>query len=109
MIVDNFMPPTLEERYADLTRNNIDFKVVLRLPRIPNGVKFQNARLIGSGVHSEVYCVTASYKNKTITAVLKIFSQIWKERFEAEVHSYEFFEHSSLFGVIPIVYGCDKD
>jgi len=90
-------------------RNNIDPKLVAPLPRIPKAVKFQNSNLIGSGVHSEVYSVLATYKNRTITAALKIFSATWKERFEAEVQSYEFLEHFSVSGVVPIAYGCGRD
>src|SRR5271154_760651 len=97
------------EQWAYATRNNIDPKIVSRLPRIPKAVKFSNAKLIGSGVHSEVYSVSATYKKRTVTAALKIFSERWTEKFEKEVGSYEFLEHFSVWGVVPVAYGCDKD
>jgi len=100
---------TQAERWAYATRNNIDLKLVSHLPRIPKAVKFSNAKLIGSGVHSEVYSVSAIYRKRTVIAALKIFSERWKEKFDKEVHSYEFLEHFSVWGVIPIAYGCDRD
>ena len=95
--------------WADATKDNIDPKLVSRLPRIPKSVQFRNAKLVGFGVHSEVYSVSASYKNRTVTVALKLFSERWKERFEAEVHAYEFLEHFSVWGVVPVSYGCDRD
>lgn len=94
---------------AQPVNNDIDPKVVSRLPRIPKAVRFQDARVLGHGVHSEVYSVTATYKNRTITAALKFFSGRWKERFEAEVQAYEFLEHNSLYGIVPIAFGCGRD
>ena len=96
-------------RYADLTRNNIDPKIVPHLPRIPKAVQFRDAKFVGNGLHSEVYSVTVSYKKRTAFVALKIFPEKWKRRFEAEVQSYEFLEHSSVWGVVPISYGCARD
>jgi len=100
---------TDDEGWAEATKDNIDPKVVRPLPRIPKAVSFQNARLVGSGLHSEVYSVSATYKTKTVTVALKFFSEAWKEKFEAEVRAYEFLVHSSVSGVVPTVYGCDRD
>ena len=94
----------------DFNKNNIDPKIVSRLPRIPKAAKFQNAKLIGSGLHSKVYSVSVTYRKKTIAAVLKVFSEErWKENFEPEVHAYEFLAHFSVSGVIPIAYGYGDD
>jgi len=100
---------TQAEQWAHATRNNIDPKIVSHLPRIPKAVKFRNAQFIGSGVHSEVYSFSVTYLRHRVTVALKIFSETWKEKFEREVHSYEFLEHSSVSGVVPVAYGCDRD
>jgi serine/threonine protein kinase len=101
--------PEVEVRPIAFRNDNIDPQIISRLPRIPKEVKFRSARLIGSGLHSEVYSISATYKKQTIIAALKIFSARWKENFEREVHSYEFLEHFSVSGVVPITYGCDTD
>jgi serine/threonine protein kinase len=97
-----------EERDDQVTKNHIGPEVVPHLPRIPKAVRLSDARLIGRGVHSEVYSAPATYKNQTITVALKFFSeQDWKERFEAELLCYEFLEHGSVSGVVPAAYGYD--
>jgi serine/threonine protein kinase len=53
--------------------------------------------------------VSATYNERTVIAALKIFSERWKEKYEKEVRSYEFLEHFSVWGVVPVAYGCDKD
>jgi serine/threonine protein kinase len=98
-----------DDAASDISENikedNIDPKIVSRLPRIPKTVKFQDAQFIGSGLHSRVYSASTTYKNKTITAALKVFSAMWKENFEREVQAYEFLTHFSVSGVVPAAYG----
>jgi serine/threonine protein kinase len=99
----------LHEEYLYATRNNIDPKRVPSLPRIPKGVSFSDPKFVGRGTHSEVYSVVAKYKKKTATVALKIFSDKWKTKFEAEVQAYEFLRYGKVKGIVPFAYGYDTD
>jgi len=80
---------------------------VADLPLLPKDTPLTNPRFLARSYHSDVYLIDVTYRDKTASAILKIFSKTLKHRYFKETDAYRYLHHYGApdEGIVPKIYG----